>query len=51
MAKTLCKWKKREIHRDFETLIPLVDKPKFICKDCLRLANKKEHLCKGSKLP
>lgn len=50
MAKTLCKWKKREIHKSLDKLTQLVDKPKFICKDCLRQANKKEHLCKAVKL-
>ena len=35
---------------DLKELIPLVNKPKFICKSCGRTANKKENLCVPKKL-
>jgi hypothetical protein len=50
MAKTLCKLKKKEIHKDLDKLIELIDKPKFICRDCLRQANEKELLCEALKI-
>ncbi len=31
---------------DIRKLMPLVNQPKFICKSCGRVANKKENLCK-----
>jgi hypothetical protein len=36
---------------DIKEIAPLVDKPKFICKQCGRVANKKKHLCKPVELP
>ena len=51
MAKTLCKWKKKDIEKGLDALILIVDKPRFICKDCARSANDKGFLCKATKLP
>lgn len=51
MAKALCKWKKKEIEQGLHELARLVDKPRYICKDCARCAHDKAFLCKGVKLP
>lgn len=50
MAKSLCKWKKKTIERNMRELIHLVDKPRFLCKDCARVAHDKEFLCNPIKL-
>ncbi len=48
--KTLCKIKRQE----FDTLLPeivqLVQKPKYLCKKCLRAASQKKVLCKAVRL-
>lgn len=46
MAKTLCKWKKKEIEKHVNELIHIVEKPKYFCKECARAANNKNFLCK-----
>ena len=51
MVKTLCKWKKKEIEKGLHELAHIVDKPRFICKDCARSAHNKAFLCKPTKLP
>ena len=51
MAKSLCKWKKKEIEKGVHELAHIVDKPRFICKDCARAAHAKGFLCKAVKLP
>ena len=35
---------------DLRAVRPLVNEPKFICKACGRVANKKENLCKPVRL-
>lgn len=50
MAKSLCKWKKKDIDKDLHSLMRIVEKPKFICKDCLRAAQDKNFLCKPTKI-
>jgi len=51
MSKSLCKWKKREIEKGLVELTSIVDKPRFLCKDCARAAHEKGALCKPTKLP
>ncbi len=51
MTKTLCKWKKKEIEKGLHELVHIVDKPRFACKDCARVAHDKGYLCKPVKLP
>jgi hypothetical protein len=51
MAKALCKWKKKDIEKCLNELAHIVDKPRFICKDCARSAHDKGFLCKAIKLP
>ncbi|WP_165786995.1 hypothetical protein [Pseudohalioglobus lutimaris] len=51
MAKSLCKWKKKEIEKGVDELADIVHRPRFVCKDCARAAHDKGHLCKAMKLP
>ena len=51
MTKALCKWKKKEIEKKLHELTHIVDKPRYICKDCARSAHDKNFLCKPVKLP
>ncbi|MBA6251206.1 MAG: hypothetical protein ACI9O3_000710 [Colwellia sp.] len=51
MAKALCKWKKKDIEKSLHELAHIVDKPRFICKDCARSAHDKNFLCKAITLP
>ncbi len=51
MGKSLCKWKKKDIEKHFHELLIIVDKPKYICKECARCAHNKGHLCKALKIP
>lgn len=46
MAKSLCKWKKKDIEKNVHELIQIVDKPRYLCKDCARVAHDKGFLCK-----
>ena len=49
MAKTLCKIKKL-MKQDLDTYVEHVKKPKFVCKSCGRVANKKGLLCSPIKI-
>ena len=46
MAKRLCKWKKGDIEDKFDKFLDIIKKPKFVCKKCGRVADKKEWLHK-----
>ena len=50
MAKSLCKWKKKDIEKNAHELMRIVSKPRFLCKDCARAAHNKEFLCKPTKI-
>jgi len=44
--KRLCKWKEETIIDNFEVFKDIVKSPKFACKKCARVANKKKWLHK-----
>ncbi|TDT69774.1 hypothetical protein EV215_1313 [Hypnocyclicus thermotrophus] len=37
-------------NNNIKKIAELSNKPKFICKKCLRTSNKKENLCKAEKI-
>jgi len=45
-AKRLCKWKEEGIAKKFDKFIDIVRNPKFVCKKCGRVADKKNWLHK-----
>jgi hypothetical protein len=45
-VKRLCKWKEGDISEEFDKLIRIIRKPKFVCKKCGRVADKKKWLHK-----
>jgi len=45
-GKKLCKWKKDDISEKFDKFIDIVRNPKFVCKKCGRVADKKKLLHK-----
>ncbi len=51
MARTLCDWKKHEIHDDIEDLAKIVRDPRYVCRKCARSAHSDKHLCKPMALP
>lgn len=44
--KRMCKWKPDAIVKDLTVFKGLVDAPKYVCKKCGRVANKKKSLHK-----
>ncbi|MES0446646.1 MAG: hypothetical protein ABUJ92_08895, partial [Desulfobacterales bacterium] len=42
----LCKWKEDDISKYFDKYLNVVRNPKFVCKKCGRVANKKGRLHK-----
>ena len=44
-SKKLCKWTKEEYKDDFEKLVKIVKKPKYVCVKCGRVAKSKKWLC------
>ena len=44
--KRLCKWKEETINDKFEAFKNIVQAPRFACKKCGRVANKKKWLHK-----
>lgn len=55
MAKSIkktsfCSLSRGMVKDDMTTYLKLVEDPHFICKNCLRVANKKQNLCKPKKI-
>jgi 3-methyladenine DNA glycosylase/8-oxoguanine DNA glycosylase len=48
--KQLCKWKEDDINKKFEKFCDIVRNPKFVCKKCGRVADKKKWLHKSAAL-
>ena len=48
--KMLCKWKKDDISKKLDILSDIVRNPKFVCKKCGRVADKKKWLHKPVEL-
>lgn len=46
----LCDYSKKDIARNLDTLIQLVNDPVFICTKCARVANVDKVLCYSQKL-
>jgi 3-methyladenine DNA glycosylase/8-oxoguanine DNA glycosylase len=44
--KRICKWNEKDISKDFDKFAALVSNPKFVCKKCGRVADKKKRLHK-----
>jgi hypothetical protein len=44
--KSLCKWEKDEVKKNWGDLVELVQTSKFICGRCLRSSRLKGNLCK-----
>ena len=49
MSQTLCK-RKNALKKDPGALAKLIDRPRFSCKECGRVANKKKYVCHPRKL-
>ena len=49
-TKVLCKWNKGRYVKDLVLLREIVNSPRFVCKDCGRVAGDKKWLCKTVKL-
>ncbi len=48
--KSICKWKKDDLAKDWEILSKLVQESRFACRNCGRSALNKKNLCKPQKL-
>jgi hypothetical protein len=50
MVKNLCKWKKKDIKKDFKKLSRAVSGARYICCRCGRAASSKKYLCKPTEM-
>jgi hypothetical protein len=50
LQKTLCSLGRKQIEENIADLAEIVCNPKFICRKCARVSNKKKYLCKPAKL-
>jgi len=48
--KRMCKWKEDDISEKFDKYLNIVRNPKFVCKKCGRVADKKKLLHKPASL-
>jgi hypothetical protein len=44
--KRMCKWDEKDLDANFDKFTAIVGNPKFVCKKCLRVADKKKWLHK-----
>jgi hypothetical protein len=44
--KQLCKWKEDDISKKLDKIITIVSDPRFVCRKCGRVADKKKWLHK-----
>lgn len=49
--KSLCKWDRDDVKKNWNDLYDLMGKSKFMCEKCLRSSRLKGNLCKPEKLP
>ena len=49
-AKRMCKWSEKDLEEKFDKFTAIVSNPKFLCKKCLRVADKKKWLHKPAPL-
>jgi hypothetical protein len=45
MAK-LCKMAKKDLDKNFDEYVSMIDKARFVCEKCGRASNKKSYVCK-----
>jgi len=50
ITKTLCSLGRDEIKENMAKITEIVSHPKFICRKCARVSQKKKHLCKPVKI-
>ncbi len=48
---SLCDVSKSTLRDHLDEIARLVDRPRFICRKCARVANQKRYLCKPTRLP
>lgn len=48
--KALCKWSDKRIDKHWGKLKKIVAEPRYICRDCARVADQEQWLCKPEKL-
>jgi 3-methyladenine DNA glycosylase/8-oxoguanine DNA glycosylase len=48
--KRMCKWKEDDISEKFDKYLNIVRNPKFVCKKCGRVADKKKLLHKPASI-
>lgn len=48
--KRMCKWSDKDLDKNFDKFTEIVSNPKFVCKKCLRVADKKKWLHKPAPL-
>ena len=46
----LCDLNKKEVEKNIEKIMAIVNKPKFVCQKCARAANEKKFVCKPVKI-
>jgi hypothetical protein len=47
---TFCQLSKQMLKKEIGTYLELVSDPRFICRKCFRISNKKQNLCRPKKI-